>query len=59
MTVLLVRDMDRAFFGIQRGFADRLGDGGVGVDRRDELVERHLPADGECALADEIGRAAQ
>ena len=51
--------MDRAFFSIQRGFADRLGDGGVGVNRRDELVERHLPADGECALADEIGRAAQ
>ena len=49
--------MDRAFFGVQRGFADRLGDGGVGVDRRDELVERHLPADGECTLADEIGRA--
>ena len=46
--------MDRAFFGAQRGLADRLGDGGVGVDRRDELVERHLPADGECAPCDAV-----
>ena len=51
--------MDRAFFGIQRGFADRLGDGGVGGIVAMSSSSVISPADGECALADEIGRAAQ